>query len=91
MWISEILVQQVEPVVLNLGISEFFLGVILVPLVGNVAEHMVAVSVALKDRMSLSVEIRDWLQPAGRPVRRSRVGLPELGAWQPADPGFQFV
>lgn len=56
-WISEILVQQVEPVVLELGISEFFLGVILVPLVGNVAEHMVAVSVALKDRMSLSVEI----------------------------------
>ena len=56
-WISEILVQQVEPVVLELGISEFFLGVILVPLVGNVAEHMVAVSVALKDRMSLAVEI----------------------------------
>lgn len=56
-WLSEILVGQVEPVVTGLGISEFFLGVILVPIVGNVAEHLVAVSVALKNRMSLSVEI----------------------------------
>ncbi|MEJ2013550.1 MAG: cation transporter [Anaerolineales bacterium] len=56
-WLSEILVGQVEPVVEELGISEFFLGVILVPIVGNVAEHLVAVSVSLKNRMSLSVEI----------------------------------
>lgn len=56
-WMSELLVRQVEPVVIGLGISEFFLGVILVPIVGNVAEHLVAVTVAMKNRMSLSVEI----------------------------------
>ncbi len=56
-WLSEILVAQVEPVVLQLGISEFFLGVILIPIVGNIAEHLVAVTVALKNHMSLSVEI----------------------------------
>jgi Ca2+:H+ antiporter len=56
-WMSELLVHQVEYVVANLGISEFFLGVILVPIVGNVAEHLVAVTVAMKNRMALSVEI----------------------------------
>jgi Ca2+:H+ antiporter len=56
-WMSELLVHQVEFVVADLGVSEFFLGVILVPIVGNVAEHLVAVSVAMKNRMTLSVEI----------------------------------
>ncbi len=56
-WLSEILVRQVEPVVSGLGVSEFFLGIILIPLIGNVAEHMVAVTVALKNQMNLSVEI----------------------------------
>jgi Ca2+:H+ antiporter len=56
-WMSEILVGQVEPVVASLGVSEFFLGVILVPVIGNIAEHLIAVSVALKNKMSLSVEI----------------------------------
>lgn len=56
-WLSEILVAQVEPVVAEWGVSEFFLGVVLVPLIGNVSEHMVAVSVALKQQMSLSMEI----------------------------------
>ena len=56
-WLSEVLVAQVEPVVLELGISEFFMGVILIPIVGNVAEHLVAVTVAMKNHMSLSIEI----------------------------------
>jgi Ca2+:H+ antiporter len=56
-WLSEMLVAQVEPVVEAWGVSEFFLGVILVPLIGNVAEHLVAVTVALKKQMSLSMEI----------------------------------
>ncbi len=55
--LSEILVGAVEPVVNQLGISEFFLGIILIPLVGNVAEHIVAVQVALKNRMELSLAI----------------------------------
>ena len=55
--ISEMLVGSVEPVVVSLGISEFFLGVILIPIIGNVAEHMVAVKVAIENKMELSVEI----------------------------------
>jgi Ca2+:H+ antiporter len=56
-WISEILVGTVDEVVSTLGFSEFFLGIILIPVVGNVAEHLVAVQVALRNKMDLSVEI----------------------------------
>jgi Ca2+:H+ antiporter len=56
-YLSELLVGAVEPVVIRLGVSEFFLGVILIPIVGNVAEHLVAVKVALRNHMDLSVEI----------------------------------
>lgn len=56
-YMSELLVGAVEPVVVSLGVSEFFLGVILIPIVGNVAEHLVAVKVAIQKNMDLSVEI----------------------------------
>lgn len=54
---SEVLIGVVEPVVAGLGVSEFFLGIILIPLIGNVAEHLVAVKVAIQNQMELSVEI----------------------------------
>ncbi|NIN66720.1 MAG: calcium/proton exchanger [Anaerolineae bacterium] len=56
-WLSEILVSAVGPVVETLGITEFFLGVIIIPLVGNVAEHLVAVQAAWKNEMDLSLAI----------------------------------
>lgn len=56
-WLSEILVSSVEPVTAALGLSEFFLGIILIPIIGNVAEHLVAVEVALKNKLDLSLEI----------------------------------
>ena len=56
-WMSEILVGAVEPVVESLGVTEFFLGIIIIPIVGNVAEHLVAVQVAWKNRMELSLSI----------------------------------
>jgi Ca2+:H+ antiporter len=56
-WLSEILVGTVEPVTAALGLSEFFLGIILIPIIGNVAEHIVAVEVAMKNHMELSLEI----------------------------------
>ena len=56
-WMSEILVGSVEEVVAGSGISEFFLGIILVPIIGNVAEHLVAINVAVKNKMELSMEI----------------------------------
>jgi len=55
--LSEFLVGAVEPVVHSLGISELFLGVIIIPLVGNVAEHIVGVQVAIKNKMDLSLAI----------------------------------
>jgi Ca2+:H+ antiporter len=55
--LSELLVGAVESVVQGLGLSEFFLGIILIPIVGNVAEHLVAVQVAIRNQMELSVEI----------------------------------
>ena len=56
-WMSEILVGSVEHTVRALGLSEFFVGIIIVPLIGNVAEHLVAVQAALKNRMELSMSI----------------------------------
>jgi Ca2+:H+ antiporter len=56
-YLSELLVGAVEPVVASLGVSEFFLGIILIPIIGNVAEHLVAVKMALQNQMDLSVEI----------------------------------
>jgi Ca2+:H+ antiporter len=56
-YLSELLVSSVEPVVQRLGVSEFFIGIVFIPIIGNVAEHLVALQVALKNQMSLSVEI----------------------------------
>jgi len=56
-WLSEALVGVVEPVVASLGVSEFFLGIILIPIIGNAAEHLVAVQFAGQNKMDLSVEI----------------------------------
>jgi Ca2+:H+ antiporter len=56
-WLSELLVGSVGEVVAGSGISEFFLGIILVPVIGNIAEHLVAVQVAIKNNMELSMEI----------------------------------
>jgi Ca2+:H+ antiporter len=55
--LSEVLVGAVEYTVSALGVSEFFLGIIVVPLVGNVAEHTVAVQAALKNKMELSMAV----------------------------------
>ena len=56
-WLSEILVGAVEHTIATLGISEFFIGIIVVPLVGNVAEHAVAVQTAWKNKMELSMAV----------------------------------
>ncbi|MBN1201948.1 MAG: calcium/proton exchanger [Anaerolineae bacterium] len=56
-FMSEFLVGTVEPVVEELGWSELFVGVIIVPIIGNVAEHLVAVQAAIKNQMELAVSI----------------------------------
>jgi Ca2+:H+ antiporter len=54
---SEFLVGAVEPVTEQLGFSAFFVGIILIPIIGNVAEHVVAVEVAMKNHIELSLNI----------------------------------
>lgn len=56
-FMSEFLVGAIDSVKSSLGLSEFFLGIILIPIVGNVAEHLVAVQVAMRNQMDLSIEI----------------------------------
>jgi Ca2+:H+ antiporter len=51
------MVGAVEPVVETIGLTEFFLGVVIVPIVGNVAEHLVGVVAAWKNNMELSLAI----------------------------------
>jgi Ca2+:H+ antiporter len=54
---SEILVDSISDAAETLGLSEFFIGVIIVAIVGNAAEHWLAVLVARKDKMDLAVNI----------------------------------
>lgn len=54
---SEGLVDSVEGITEAFGISEQFIGVILLPIVGNAAEHLTAVDVALKNKMDLSLGV----------------------------------
>jgi Ca2+:H+ antiporter len=54
---SEILVGSISEAAHSIGLSEFFIGAIVVAIVGNAAEHWVAVLVAYKDKMNLAVNI----------------------------------
>jgi Ca2+:H+ antiporter len=54
---SEILVGSISEASESVGLSEFFIGVIVVAIVGNAAEHWVAVLVAYKNKMNLAVNI----------------------------------
>ena len=56
-FMSEILVEGVDYLTTELGWSELFVGVILVALIGNAAEHLTAVIVAMKNKMDLAVNI----------------------------------
>ena len=56
-WVSEILVGSVEHAAHTFGMSNVFIGVIVVAIVGNAAEHSTAVLVAMKNRMDLSIGI----------------------------------
>lgn len=54
---SELLVDSLEVATSELGLSALFTGVILLPIIGNAAEHATAVTVAMKDKMDLSVSV----------------------------------
>jgi Ca2+:H+ antiporter len=56
-WLSEILVGSIEPTAHALGLSNIFVGVFVIAILGNAAEHATAVTAAMKDRMDLSLSI----------------------------------
>ncbi|MGH2358124.1 MAG: calcium/proton exchanger [Candidatus Limnocylindria bacterium] len=53
--VSEVLVHTLEPAVEALGVSRFFIGIILIPLIGNLAEHVVGITLAYKNKMDFSL------------------------------------
>lgn len=55
--LSEFLVSSTEAAVASLGLSEIFVGLIVIPIIGNAAEHSSAVLMAMKNRMDLAVGI----------------------------------
>ena len=55
--LSEILVGAIEPFVERFGLSQFFVGVILIPTIGNLAEHLVAVQLAFKNKMEFAMAV----------------------------------
>jgi Ca2+:H+ antiporter len=56
-WVSEILVGSTEAAIKGVGLSQVFVGIIVVPIIGNAAEHSSAVLMAMKNRMDLAVSI----------------------------------
>ncbi len=56
-WLSEILVGSVEPAAQAFGMTGVFVGVIVVAIVGNAAEHSTAIMMAMKNRMDLSLGV----------------------------------
>jgi Ca2+:H+ antiporter len=56
-WLSELLVGAVQEAGEALGMTEAFLGVVVIALIGNAAEHSTAVLMALKNKMDLALHI----------------------------------
>jgi Ca2+:H+ antiporter len=54
---SEFLVSSLEPALKSLGLSELFVGLILIPVIGNAAEHSSAVMFALRNKVDVTLEI----------------------------------
>ena len=54
---SEFLVNGIEPITESLNLSSFFVGIIIIPIIGNAAEHTTAILMALKNEMDVALEI----------------------------------
>jgi Ca2+:H+ antiporter len=55
--LSEILVSSIQDFIDAFGLSAFFVGVVLVPTIGNLAEHLVAVQLAAKNKMEFAMAV----------------------------------
>lgn len=56
-WVSELLVGAIEPAAHDFGLNKIFVGVFVVAILGNAAEHATAIAAAMKNRMDLSLSI----------------------------------
>ena len=56
-WMSELLVGATRGTVAASGLSQFFVGIVLVPIIGNAAEHSSAIVMAMRNRMDLAIGI----------------------------------
>ncbi len=56
-WMSDILVGSIEPLVIKLGWTELFVGVIFIAIIGNAAEHTSAITMAIKNKMNLAIQV----------------------------------
>lgn len=54
---SEFLVDSIDEITAAWGMNESFVGIILIPIVGNAAEHATAVTVAMKNKMDLAIGV----------------------------------
>lgn len=54
---ADYLVGAIDPIVETLGLSKTFIGLIIIPIVGNAAEHVTAIVVAMKDKMDLAIGV----------------------------------
>jgi Ca2+/H+ antiporter len=54
---AEFMVGSIDAITQNGALSDEFVGLILLPIVGNAAEHATAVTVAVKDKMDLAIGV----------------------------------
>ena len=55
--LSEILVSSIDSFIEAFGLTPFFVGVVLIPTIGNLAEHLVAVQLAAKNKMEFAMAV----------------------------------
>lgn len=89
--VSEVLVGTIEPLTHQVGLSPFFVGLIILPIVGNAAEHFTAITSATHNRMEISMAIT-----AGSSIQIALLAAPILvlaGAFigKPLDLNFSLL
>ena len=76
-----------DPMVEAVGINKFFVGIILIPLIGNLAEHVVGITLAYKNKMDFSL-VTSPARPPRSPSPR-RCWSSSAAGRQRADPGLR--
>ncbi len=55
--LSEILVSAIDPFIASFGLTAFFVGVVLIPTIGNLAEHLVSIQLAYTNKMEFAMAV----------------------------------